>query len=37
MRLILARYSKEILLREIDHIELFLQNVLGDANEEARR
>jgi len=37
MKLILARFPKETLLKEIDHLEFFMQSVLGDANEEARR
>lgn len=37
LRLILARYPKEALLKDIDHIEYFLQTTLIDASEEARR
>lgn len=37
MRLILARYPKETILKDIELVESFLQSVLTDANEECWR
>jgi len=37
MRLILARYPKEMILKDIEHVEYFLQTIMSDASEEARR
>lgn len=37
LQLILARFPKEVMLKEIEHIETFLEKTLGDASEEARR
>lgn len=37
MRLILARYRKEMILKDIEHVEYFLQTIMSDASEEARR